>query len=432
MGCHGILEHLLEVIGIIVIEEAAAHQKTGMVINNHNAVDSPALAVLRDIRQVTGIGLPHLPKGVFFKCLPVPHAGVACRFQVMFLDEALDGADADCGRDEGFFNEVPVDLCRVQPWEGFLEAVDLFDGRVREHPGGALIGAFLGHEGVDAAVLVEGHPFAEGLGAVLERGAVRQGEGLFRDSLVIGVPGRIRIKAMDDRRYESEAELRHGGCVRKVFWIVVHRNVLLKWFSPIMEQKREESHAHGVWLQENSSWAEHLLAVRRRIFMRLEEGLCKTADKGGGEIRIGRLGEKALQEGKAGSLHGRKHAEPLLLLCLEEIQPVAQLGKGDGEALTESLHGRQTQEILCQDTEEEEQAIAGVGDDEVREDGMGMAAGTDEAHDAEAVADRGTTYEIHQGTAIIGMDAAGTPGPTAGTGLQFRAEPLHKGIKQGF
>lgn len=48
---------------------------------------------------------------------------------------------------------------------------------------------------------------------------------------------------------------------------------------------------------------------------------------------------------------------------------------------------------------------------------MGMAAGTDEARYAEAVADRGATYEIHQGTAIIGMDAAGTPGSTAGTGL---------------
>ena len=166
--------------------------------------------------------------------------------------------------------------------------------------------------------------------------------------------------------------------------------------------------------------------------MGLEEGLCKTADKGGGEIRIGRLGEKDLQEGKAGSLHGRKHAEPLLLLRLEEIQPAAQLGKGDGEALTESLHGRQTQEILREDAEEEEQAIAGVGDDEVREDGMGMATGTDEAHDAEAVADRGTAYEVHQGTVITGMDAASPPGPTAGTGLQLRAEPGHEGTEQGF
>ena len=63
---------------------------------------------------------------------------------------------------------------------------------------------------------------------------------------------------------------------------------------------------------------------------------------------------------------------------------------------------------------------------------MGMAAGTDEAHDAEAVADRDTTYKVDQGTSVIGMDAAGTPGPTAGTGLKFRVESLHKGIKEGF
>ncbi len=90
-----------------------------------------------------------------------------------------------------------------------------------------------------------------------------------------------------------------------------------------MGQKREENHAHGVWLEENSSWAEHLLAVRRRIFMGLEEGLCKTADKGGGEIRIGRLREQGFQEGKAGSLHGGKGTEPLLLLHPEELQPPA-------------------------------------------------------------------------------------------------------------
>ena len=165
--------------------------------------------------------------------------------------------------------------------------------------------------------------------------------------------------------------------------------------------------------------------------MGLEEGLCKTADKGGGEIRIGCLHEQGFQEGKAGSLHGGKGTEPLLLLRLEEIQPAAQLGKGDGEAFAEPFHSGKAQEILRQDTEEEEQAIAGVGDNEVREDGMGMAAGTDEAHDAEAVADRGTTYEVHQGTAIIGMDAAGTPGPTAGTGLQLRAETGHEGTEQG-
>ena len=48
---------------------------------------------------------------------------------------------------------------------------------------------------------------------------------------------------------------------------------------------------------------------------------------------------------------------------------------------------------------------------------MGMAAGTDEAHDAEAVADLGAANEVHQGAVIVGMDAAGSLYPTAGTGL---------------
>ena len=106
---------------------------------------------------------------------------------------------------------------------------------------------------------------------------------------------------------------------------------LLKWFSTIMQEGWEGSHTHGVWLWKTSSWAEDLRAVRCRIFMGLEEGLCETADKGGGEIRIGRLREKGFQEGKAGNLHGGKRTEPFLLLHPEEIQPPAQLGKGDGE-----------------------------------------------------------------------------------------------------
>ena len=199
-----------------------------------------------------------------------------------------------------------------------------------------------------------------------------------------------------------------------------------------MQEGREGSHTHVVWLWENGSRAEDPLAVRRRIFMGLEEGLGKTADKGRGEIRIGRVRKKGFEEGEAGSLHGGKRAEPFLLLHPEEPQPAAQLGKSDGEAFAELLHGRQAQEILCQDTEEEEQAVTGVGDDEVREDGMGMAAGTDEAHDAEAVADWGAAYEIDQGTVIISMDPAGPLCTTAGTGLQLRAESGHERIKQGF
>ena len=130
MGGHGILEHLLEVIGIVVIEEPAAHQEAGVVINDHDAVDPPALAVLRDIRQVTSISLPHLPEGVLLKRFPVPHVRVPGRFEVMVPDEALDGADADHGRDECRLHKVLMDLGGVQPRERLLEAADLLDGCV--------------------------------------------------------------------------------------------------------------------------------------------------------------------------------------------------------------------------------------------------------------------------------------------------------------
>ena len=63
---------------------------------------------------------------------------------------------------------------------------------------------------------------------------------------------------------------------------------------------------------------------------------------------------------------------------------------------------------------------------------MGMAAGTDEAHYAEAVADWGAAHEVHQGAVIVGMDTAGALCPTAWAGLQFRTESGHEGAEQGF
>ena len=103
-----------------------------------------------------------------------------------------------------------------------------------------------------------------------------------------------------------------------------------------------------------------------------------------------------------------------------------------GEAFAELLNCGKVQEILRQDTEDEEQAITGVGDDEVREDGMSMAAGTDEAEDAEAVSDGGAADEVNEGAVIAGMDPAGAVCPTAGTGLELWAESRHKRVKQGF
>ncbi len=166
--------------------------------------------------------------------------------------------------------------------------------------------------------------------------------------------------------------------------------------------------------------------------MGLEEGDSKTADKCTGKARVSRHLKKLFQEGEAGCLQGREYAHPFFLLPPEEAKPMVELFLCDKEAFTEPFHRSGTQEIFRKDAEDEKEAIGGVGDDEVREDGMGMAAGTDKAQDAEAVADRASVDKVNKRTAIVGMDSAGAFHPTAGTGLGFRTKTGHEGIKKVF
>lgn len=138
------------------------------------------------------------------------------------------------------------------------------------------------------------------------------------------------------------------------------------------------------------------MAVIRRIFVGLEEGDSKMADKCGSKVRISRYLKKLFQEREAGCLQRREHAHPLFLLPPEEGKPAVELFLSDKEALTEPLHRSRTQEILRKDPEDEKEAIGGVGNDEVREDGVGMAAGTGKAQDAEAVADRVSMNKVNK------------------------------------
>ena len=70
----------------------------------------------------------------------------------------------------------------------------------------------------------------------------------------------------------------------RLFWLLSIKMSSLNGFSIIMGEMGEKGHTHGVWPRESGSRVEDLLAVRRRILVGLEEGLGKTADKGGGEI----------------------------------------------------------------------------------------------------------------------------------------------------
>ena len=164
--------------------------------------------------------------------------------------------------------------------------------------------------------------------------------------------------------------------------------------------------------------------------MGLEEGDSEAADKPGCKNRVRGHPEKAVEEREAGGFQGREHAQPFIFLPVKQGKPAVKQLRGNGETFTEFFDGSRAQEIRRQDMEEEEQAVRRIRDDEVRQYGMGVSAGTNETEDADTVPGWFSAQEINQGTVIVGMDGAGAPGTTAGAGLQFRTETRHEGIKK--
>lgn len=166
--------------------------------------------------------------------------------------------------------------------------------------------------------------------------------------------------------------------------------------------------------------------------MGLEEGDSEATDKPGCKSRVRGHPKKGVQEREAGGFQRREQAHPFFFLPVEQGKPAVKQLRGNGETFTEFFHGSRAQEIHSQDMEEEEQAVRGIRDNEVRQDGMGMSAGTNETEDADTVPEWFSTQEINQRTVIIGMDGAGAFDAAARAGLQFRAKTRHEGIKKIF
>jgi len=90
-------------------------------------------------------------------------------------------------------------------------------------------------------------------------------------------------------------------------------------------------------------------------------------------------------------------------------------------------------EVFAQDKEDEEQAVAGIGDNDIGKDGMGMlTAVTEHTHDAEIFFLLSARSEVNDGSAVIIVDMAVSGTPADGTGLQIRLKLLHVGVKKRF
>ena len=440
VGRHRLFEHFLEVVSIIIVKEPAAYQEAGMIVNDHDAVNAPAFSVFCDVRQVACVRLPHFPECIFLKSLPVFHVGIPGGFQVMVPDKTLDRADIDCGGDERILYKLFVDLGGVEPRECLLQAVDLLDGSVRQHPGGTFVRTLLWHQRVNPACLVEGDPFADGLWVVLEGGAVRQGQWLLCDPPVISIPGRVRIKPVDHRGNDREPELRDFRGVSELLFVIFHKTGTSFSFSIIVDGKQKRLHPHGVWSVNNRCRDREAQTGRRRgsghgggIPVGLEEGIRGFIRKTAGEKGILRQPGNPKEEIQPGGFRVFQHPEPFLFVLGKDLVPFIELVPGNAEAFTEGLNGRTAQESFCQDTEDEEKAIARIGDDHIRKDGMGVpAAFTDQPEDRDFLYDGLSMDKIDDAAAIVSMDVAVAGGGADGAGLPFGAEGSHIGLEQKF
>ena len=116
-----------------------------------------------------------------------------------------------------------------------------------------------------------------------------------------------------------------------------------------------------------------------------------------------------------------------------ESQPSVELVGGEAKPFTEVFHRIKSRKVFPKETQDKEQAVARVRDDEIRENGMCVSAAvTDDAKDTEIGLHRMTALQIYNGSSVVGMDVTVSGRTTDGTGFQFRLKLSHKGIKKEF
>ena len=112
----------------------------------------------------------------------------------------------------------------------------------------------------------------------------------------------------------------------------------------------------------------------RGISVGLQEGISGFIRKAVGEKGILRQPDNSQKEIQSGSFGVFQHPKPFLFMLGKDLFPFIELVPGNAEAFTEGLNGRTVQESFRQDTEDKKEAITGIGDNHIREDGMGVRA----------------------------------------------------------
>lgn len=207
IGLYGAFEDLLVVVPVVVVEDFAADDQAGMVVDDHDEVGPVGMTVFGDVGEIAGIGLPHAPEKGHLIGFPVFDGGVPGRPQVVFLEKALYGADTDRGIDIPLLQEHGVDHDTVDPRVLLTKLVGRGDGIFAQLPGDALIGPRSRKESVHPVFPIDAGPAFQGIGTVLVLRSIRALQRLLSDSPIVGSFTLVGIEPLDHRSNQGKLEV---------------------------------------------------------------------------------------------------------------------------------------------------------------------------------------------------------------------------------
>ena len=114
-------------------------------------------------------------------------------------------------------------------------------------------------------------------------------------------------------------------------------------------------------------------------------------------------------------------------------KPLIKLVLWDFISFTELFDGKTTSKVLSQKAQNEEQAVAGIRDNDIRKNGVGMlTAVTENPHHTKVGLFPFTCQEVNDGAGIVVVDVTVTCASTDGTGFKVGLKLSHVGIKKRF
>lgn len=160
--------------------------------------------------------------------------------------------------------------------------------------------------------------------------------------------------------------------------------------------------------------------------MGLEEGERKFTDETSREFRIICLLSDLLHKITVCGLPGAEPPEPERLMPAPQGEPPEELFPADTVLFTGFFDRQAADEMAGQRAENEKDTMAGVGDDDIRQDGVGVpAAGAPDTHDVYFFPDDSAVPEFSDAALIITMDPAVSACATVRAGVQFRPVFIH-------